>query len=343
MKVASLGALVLALAVGTPAQEIVHPTGVTPEIHAAVQRGLAWLARNQANDGSWRNAGGFGSYPAAMTGLAGMALVASGSTPTRGRYWREVRDATDFLIKLADPGTGVITVLAEERHTMYGHGFATLYLASVFGMEEDQKKQDKLKRVLDKAVLLIASAQSSAGGWIYTPGPNDDEGSVTVTQIQALRACRMAGIVVDKKTIDRAVDYIKRCQNPDGSIRYKLGFNSGGRPAITAAGCAVLYNAGVYEDQEFVDKAIQYCKKHISVAVDNTGHHFYAHLYWSQTLFQRGGQDWTDYYAQFAGWLVRQQDKDGSWNGDSVGPVYGTAIALTILQQPYAYVPIYQR
>jgi hypothetical protein len=272
-----------------------------------------------------------------------MAFVAGGSTPTRGRYWREVRDSADFLLKHADASNGVISVPAEEGRSMYGHGFATLYLASVFGMEEDQRKQDKLKRVLDKAVGLIASAQSSAGGWIYTPDSNSDEGSVTVTQIQALRACRMSGIVVDKKTIDKAVDYIKRCQNPDGSIRYSLGSGGDGRPAITAAGCAVLYNAGVYDDQPFVDKAIQYCKKHIQVTVDNTGHHFYTHLYWSQALFQRGGQDWTDYYAKKAAWLLRQQKKDGSWDGDGVGTVYGTAIALTLLQLPYSYAPIYQR
>ena len=343
MKSALLLAVLATCAAGLRSQEVVYPPGVTREIHEAVQRGLEWLARNQANDGSWRNSGGYGSYPAAMTGLAGMALVAGGSTPTRGRYWREVRDSIDFLLKHADPGTGVVSVPAEEGRSMYGHGFATLYLASVFGMEEDQKKQDKLKRVLDKAVGLIAGAQSSAGGWIYTPDSNSDEGSVTVTQIQALRACRMAGIVVDKKTIDKAVDYIKRCQNPDGSIRYSLGSGGDGRPAITAAGCAVLYNAGVYDDQPFVDKAIQYCKKHIQVTVDNTGHHYYAHLYWSQALFQRGGSDWTDYYTKKAGWLLRQQKKDGSWEGDGVGSVYGTAIALTILLLPYSYAPIFQR
>ena len=338
-----LGAALAAFVMRLPAQDVVHPPGVTRDIHVAVQRGLEWLARNQASDGSWRNAGGYGSYPAAMTGLAGMAFVAGGSTPTRGRYWREVRDANDFLLEHADAGNGLISVPAEEGRSMYGHGFATLYLASVFGMEEDQRKQDKLKRVLDKAVGLIAASQSSAGGWIYTPDSNDDEGSVTVTQIQALRACRMAGIVVDKRTIDKAIDYIKRCQNPDGSIRYKLSYPAEGRPAITAAGCAVLYSAGVYDDQPFVDKAIQYCKKHIQVTVDNTGHHFYTHLYWSQALFQRGGQDWTDYYAKKAAWLLRQQKKDGSWDGDGVGTVYGTAIALTLLQLPYSYAPIYQR
>jgi hypothetical protein len=329
-------------AASAPAQEA-YPPGVTPEVHEAVQRGLAWLSRNQGNDGSWRNSGGYGSYPAAMTGLAGMALVAAGSTPTRGKHWREVRQSVDFLLKHADPNNGVISVPQEEGRSMYGHGFATLYLASVFGMEEDLRKHDRLKRVLDKAVGLISAAQSTAGGWIYTPDSNSDEGSVTVTQVQALRACRMAGIVVDRKTVDKAIDYIKRCQNADGSIRYSLSSGGGGRPAITAAGVAVLYNAGVYDDQPFVDKAVQYCKKHIQVSVDNTGHHYYTHLYWSQALYQRGGDDWIDYYAKMSKWLLRQQKKDGSWEGDGVGSVYGTAIALVVLQLPYALAPIYQR
>jgi squalene cyclase len=336
---AALGALSFA----ARAQDGVYPPGVTKEIQDAIERGLDWLARNQGNDGCWRNSGGYGSYPAAMTGLAGMALIAGGNTPTRGRYYEHVRRAVQFLRKNADSTNGVISVPSEEGRSMYGHGFATLFLASVFGMEEDVREQEKLKRVLDKAVGLIASAQSSAGGWIYTPDSNSDEGSVTVTQIQALRACRMAGIVVDKKTVDRAVDYIKKCQNADGSIRYSLHSGGDGRPAITAAGVAVLYNAGIYDDQPFVDKAVQYCKKQISVTVDNTGHHYYTHLYWSQALYQRGGQDWADYYTKKAAWLLKQQKKDGSWEGDGVGSVYGTAIALLLLQLPYSYAPILQR
>jgi hypothetical protein len=344
MKIACLiMAVGITAAASLSAQNAAYPPGVSPAIHKSIQRGLTWLSRNMANDGSWRNSGGYGSYPAAMTGLAGMAFIASGSTPTRGRYWQEVRKSVGFLMKNADANTGVISIPAEEGRSMYGHGFATLYLASVYGMEEDLRKQAKLKRVLDKAVGLIASAQSSAGGWIYTPDSNSDEGSVTVTQIQALRACRMAGIVVDKKVIDKSVDYIKRCQNVDGSIRYSLNSGGDGRPAITAAGVAVLYNAGIYDDQPFVDKAVQYCKKRIKTSVNNTGHHYYAQLYWSQALYQRGGKDWDDYYKSMAKWLMKQQSKDGSWQGDGVGTVYGTAIALTIFQLPYSYAPIYQR
>jgi len=326
-----------------PAQEVVYPPGVTKEVHDAIQRGLQWLARNQANDGSWRNAGGYGTYPAAMTGLAGMAILASGSTPTRGPHWQRVRSSVDFLVKHADPSNGVISVPQAEGRSMYGHGFATLYLASVFGMEEDLRKQERLKRVLDKAVTLIGSAQSTAGGWIYTPDSNSDEGSVTVTQVQALRACRMSGIIVDKKVIDRAVSYIKRCQNPDGGIRYSLGSGGGSRPAITAAGVAVLYNAGIYDDQPFVEKAYDYCKKHIQITTDNTGHHYYTHLYWAQALYQRGGKDWADYQAKANAYFLKQQKKDGSWEGDGVGGVYGTSIALIILQLPYALAPIFQR
>jgi len=166
---------------------------------------------------------------------------------------------------------------------------------------------------------------------------------VTVTQVQALRACRMAGIVVDKKTIDRAVDYIKKCQNPDGGISYQLGMRGESQLAISAAGIAVLYNAGRYDDQPFVDKALKYVQKHVSPTSDNTGHHFYTQLYYAQALYQRGGKDWDDYLAKFSAWLLRQQRPDGSWDSDGVGPVYATSIALIILQLPYALVPIYQR
>ena len=321
-----------------------EPRSVDAEVQASIDRGLQWLARSQADDGSWRSAGGVGSYPVAMTGLAGMAFLAGGSTPTRGRYWRNVRRAVGYLLDQADPETGYLSPREGEHRGMYGHGFATLFLASVYGMEHDQRTQRRLKRALDNAVGLIAAAQSSAGGWIYQPNSNEDEGSVTVTQVQALRACRMAGIVCDKSVIDRAVDYIKRCQNADGGICYRLSMRgSDSRPAITAAGVAVLYNAGVYDDQPFVDRAVRFCERHLKASVDTTGHHYYAHLYWAQACYQRGGAGWDDYYADLSEWLRGQQRPDGSWRGDNVGAVYGTAVATTVLQLPRALVPVYQR
>ncbi len=337
--ICSLG-LLLAGATALPAQSVRrYPPGVNAKIDAAINRGLDYLVRTQNNDGSWR-ASGYGAYPTAMTALAGMALLGSGSTPTRGRRWQAVRKATNFLIKCAQPD-GVITVVAEEGRSMYGHGFSTMFLAQVYGMEVDARLQKKLHRVLTKAVALICKAQSGAGGWYYTPDSRSDEGSVTVTQMQSLRACRNAGIVVPKKTIDRAVGYIRKSANSDGGISYSM-HGGGSRPPITAAAVAVLYNAGKYDDP-VAKKALKYAVRHLPVNGSGNGHHYYAQLYLAQALYQTGDARWDKYFKKMSKWLLRAQRKDGSWRGDGVGNTYGTAIACTILQLPYALVPIYQR
>ena len=320
----------------------VYPAGVTAAMHAASEGGTNWLLRHQSGDGSWRSAGVQGTYPVAMTSMAAMSLLTGGSAPTRGRHYAAVRGAVAFLKRNADANTGLIAIPAEDGHTMYAHGFATLFLASVSGMEEDAREHEALRRILRRAVSLIEAAQTPSGGWNYTPTAGFDEGSVTVTQIQALRACRMAGIQVSKKTIDQAIDYIRRCQNDDGGIRYRFGIPGESRPAISAAGVAVFYNAGVYDDRDFVDRAVRFCQQRIRVGVDD-GHEYYAQHYWGQALYQRGGADWRAHFEKVGAWLLRDQKPDGSWDGDGVGPVYGTAIALTLLQLPYAYVPIYQR
>jgi hypothetical protein len=317
------------------------PKGITPDIAAAIDRGLHYLARSQGRDGAWRSQGSVGSYPTAMTALAGMAMLGAGSTPTRGRYFLNVRRASEFLVRCQD-AEGTISAFAEEGRGMYGHGFSTMFLAEVYGMEEDQRRQRQLQGILTRAVQLTARSQSAAGGWLYSPDQNGDEGSVTVTQIQALRACSNAGIVVPKETIDRAVGYIRKSANPDGSIRYSVGSGGGGRAPITAAAVAVLYNAGKYDDP-MAEKALIYAKRTLPVSGGGDGHYFYAQLYLAQALWQRGGPDWDDYFKRMAEKLLQLQQRDGSWTGDSVGSTYGTAIALTILQLPYSYVPIYQR
>ena len=91
------------------------------------------------------------------------------------------------------------------------------------------------------------------------------------------------------------------------------------------------------------EKALKFAMRTVQVSSNTTGHHYYAHLSMSQALYQRGGKDWDDYYVKMSAWLLKQQKKDGSWEGDGVGTVYGTAIALTIMLLPYGLAPIYQR
>jgi squalene cyclase len=331
--------LAVVLAARAPSQDLaLFPPGVDAEVAAAIDRGLEFLARTQNRDGSWRTNGGGGGYPVAMTGLAGMAVLCSGSTPTRGKYWRQLRRATEFLLG-TQQSNGLFNV-PDEGQSMYGHGFATLFLSQVHGMEEDQRHQERLHAALSRAVRLIASAQSRAGGWNYTPN-SGDEGSVTVTQMQALRACRNAGIAVPIDVVKRGVQYIAKSANPDGGISYRIGM-SGSRPAITAAAVAVLYSAGRYDDPMAV-KALAYAKRMLPVGDGGQGHAYYAHLYLAQALYYDGGKDWEVYYQRMTRWLLKHQQTDGSWMGDGVGTTYGTAIALIVMQLPYAMVPIYQR
>ena len=73
------------------------------------------------------------------------------------------------------------------------------------------------------------------------------------------------------------------------------------------------------------------------------GHYYYAHLYLAQVMYLSGDSEWHHYFPLMRDTLVNTQDADGSWEGDQVGPTYGTAVALLILQLPYKSLPIMQR
>jgi hypothetical protein len=317
------------------------PQGMTREHQRALDRGLAWLARNQGQDGAWRTGGYYGNVPCAMTASVGMALLSSGSTPTRGKYAKNISRAVTYLMKNFQP-SGLIAAVAEEGRPMYGHGFSTLFLAQVLGMEEDRQRHKRLRVILTKAVELISASQSVRGGWYYTPNSNNDEGSVTVTQMQALRACQDAGVSVPKKTIDKAIRYIVNSANPDGGIRYRAGQGGNSRPAITAAAVATLYHAGKY-GHPMANNALKYARARVTPNLVRMGHYYYAHNYLAQALFQKGGEWWSEYYREMAGRLVQRQAKNGSWTDGRVGPVYTTAVAVVILGLPHGFVPAYRR
>ena len=320
--------------------EAVIPEHLNEQALRAVKNGLDYLSNTQQANGSWSNAGAQG-YPTAMTALAGMGLLCSGSTPDAGPYAPNLKRAVQYLLECAESGPSGLITSDHDGRSMHGHGFAMLFLAECYGDELDVKTQERIRHALEKAVELTAKSQSHAGGWIYTPDANGDEGSVTVTQLQGLRACRNAGIKVPRSTIDRAVKYLEICQNPDGGISYSAQNLGQSRPAISAAAVATLYAAGQY-DSKVAEKCLEYVMSVIS-PTRSDGHYFYTQLYTAQALYQVHDQRYAKYFPQLRDFLLAQQAADGSWAGDGIGPIYGTAVACIILQLPYDYVPIYQR
>jgi len=320
-----------------------RPEMITAETERAIEAGLAYLARTQARNGSWRSRTHYGVYPVAMTALAGLALMAGGNTTSEGPYADNVRRAVHFVLSQAGRN-GLIAAMEEESRSMYGHGFGMLFLAQAYGTEQDPELARDIYRVLVRGIMLTARSQSADGGWLYTPDANSDEGSVTVTQIQALRACRNAGIKVPKSTIERAAAYIEKCANPDGGISYSLRNRGRSRGPITAAAVAVLYNAGQYENP-VAHKALEYTRRNLEAGGMRifSGHRCYGMLYAGQAMYLSNEANWKWFFSKYRDDLVRQQNKDGSWPGDSVGEVYGTATTLIVLQLPYRYLPILQR
>ncbi len=229
-----------------------------PKVQKLISRGLDWIASTQSRLGHWT--ANEGRYPTAMTALAGMALLSEGSTTTQGKYSKNIRRAVDYLLSRSR-ANGLIGDPARDDRYTYGHGYSMLFLSQVLGEEEDESRRKELIDVLTRAVEFTGQAQTAAGGWGYVSakdGSGFDEGSTTITQVQGLRGCRNAGIPVPKEIIDKAINYIRKCTLPDGGVQYSSK-GGGGRPAITAAAIACLFNAGDY-DSEYVPKLQDYCR-----------------------------------------------------------------------------------
>lgn len=336
--------LLMAGAPGALAQDL-YPRHMDANTQKAIKAGLDYLARIQTPDGNYNSgASDTTGYPTSMAALSGMAFLSNGNTPSRGIYADNVKRTTTYLLSLSRP-SGIITDIAESSaRPMHGHGFALLYLASVYGMETEPRTREALKKAITEGIVLTSRAQSNLGGWMYMPGQGD-EGSVTVTQMQALRASSNAGFTVPKATVEGAIKYLERCRAPGGGIIYSASSGGPARLPISAAAIATLYNAGEY-DSKLADECMTYvwaqfqAKK--TVFSKGGGHDYYCHLYAAQAFYQAGNKYWDEYFPSARDQLLKLQRPDGSWTGE-VGPVYATSIALIILQLPYKFVPIYQR
>ncbi|MCA9288054.1 MAG: terpene cyclase/mutase family protein, partial [Phycisphaerales bacterium] len=316
---------------------------ITPELDRAVTAGLAYLASQQEPDGGW----GGGSYGknVAVTALACLAFMGDGNLPDRGPYAENVALGLDYILNNTSPN-GLIAADAANG-PMYGHGFATLFLGEVYGMTAggaDTRLSARTYEALAKAVRLIEQSQNQEGGWRYNPVPFDADTSVTICQIMALRSARNAGLDVPKATIDRAVEYVRSCQNPDGGFRYQRDNGTSAWPR-SAAGVASLFYAGIYED-EGVDRGLDYIDGQSPFPGAGQGrpsHFYYGHYYTVQAMYLAGGEHWAAYWPRIREELIATQGPDGSWVDPSVGSAYGTAMSLIILQMPKRYLPIFQK
>lgn len=332
-----------------------HTQLATPQVRAALERGLAFLAQAQArtDDGSLPRLEAATDVTVALTALGALAFMAGGSTPERGPHAAATARAIDFLLARSDlsesPTHGYISAGASEPTArMHGHGFAALALAQAFTMAPSGARGERIARVLEAAVRRIEASQSVEGGWFYSPLANiEHENSVTVVQLQALRAAHNCGVRVDPRVIRTAVDYIVRCQSDDGAFRYALGPEQKTSVALTAAGLATMQSAGVYEGPA-VQRATDALWRRLVARAEGqeraADFPHYERLYVGIALWtmvdQRGFARW---FEPTAASLVREQRPDGGWGDERYGACYATAMNCLVLSIPDGLLPLFER
>ncbi len=365
-------ALMLSTSVGASAPQGLGPRGddsltivVTPAQEAAVDKGLAWLARTQSPDGSWVAKIGYKlnngyNYTAddkghlGVTALSGMAFLAGGHLPGRGKYGPNVERALDFVLANVQED-GYVTYGGSR---MYDHAFATLFLAEICGMTH----REEVRKRLQKAVDFIVRSQNEQGGWRYEPYATESDMSIVVCQVIALRAARNIGIRVPKATVDRAARYVvdsavtrdSGFEMPGmteiGTFHYQRQVHSRSSFPLTAAGVTALHGLGIYSD-DLIKKGLDYLASNLTSFNAQYGHRerghyyfWYGHYYGVQAMYTAGSPYWEPYFEELRRDLIHLQTEDGSWpNQTGPGTTFGTAVAVLILEIPYRFLPIFQR
>src|SRR5260370_6250833 len=122
-----------------------------------------------------------------------MTMLMEESTFHDGKHAEPLCKAVDWMIAQCRPNGLLASPAEQETLYMFAHGYAMLFLATVYGEEPESDRRRTLEKILNRAVEFTAFAQTKEGGWGYVAsvaGNHFDESASTVCQLQALRAAR---------------------------------------------------------------------------------------------------------------------------------------------------------
>jgi hypothetical protein len=359
------------------------PDPMDLRVREALDKGLKHLASIQNHDGSWSNnvgnklghgyivnRDGHNRSHLGVTAIVCMAFMASGHTPDRGEFSRHVSAGLNFIISTIDPESGW---MSRHQTRMYSHAFATMLLAEVYG----QTRDPVVLRHLRNATKFIVDSQNQQGAWRYVPDQQDSDMSVTVCQLQALRAAANVGVVVPENAIERATMYVRQSYihgaRNAGGFRYQLDWDDRSTFTLTAAGIVALQSAGQYDSHTYegeiagrprqitidLNRSIEFLMRH---RPDRQGSRltpnsrlpvygfWYGHYYAAQAMFQYqfvNERLWENWNRMNREHFLAMQHPNGAWTDeiggwDAENNAYATAMACLVLGIPRGFLPIFQ-
>ena len=341
-------------------------------VEKSVDHALAWIASQQAADGS------FPTLPAgqpAVTSLCVLGFLSRGDQPGTGPYGPQLDRAIDFVLScqmsngvFSYAPLGTTHVHNSPVHTaIYNHAIAGLMLGELFGQVTGERAR-RVKPAIESALKFERDLQTrdkahafDKGGWRYLLLRStdidvaDSDMSVTAWMLMFLRSARNAEFNVPQTWIDEAMVYVRECwKEKEGVFYYALtgpGDVRTGR-AMVAAGALSLSLAGQHQTPTALAAGnwlLAHPFTRYGEVVGGYDRFFYGAYYCSQAAAQLGGRYWEGIYPPLVNALLNSQSPDGSWpveigHGDSAfGNVYTTAMAVLSLTPPYQLLPVYQR
>ena len=348
--------------------------GGSPDAERAIKSGLAWLARQQTNDGHWELHQGYPdagrSYIKTDTGataLALLALLGHGHTHQIGEHHEVVAKGLKWLQKIQDRTTGDLHDQRQEEGrnpAFYAHSMATIALCEDLALTRD----DQLRPSAELAVkYLINSQHPDMGGWKYRPLTQRvmlGDISVTAWALMALHSARIAGINVAPEEFERSSRFLDRVQELGGA-RYK--YEPDEPPARvtvarTAIGLLCRQWLGWPKNYPPMIDGVKFLMEPRNRPEWSAGRrNVFEWYYITQVVHNIGGDDWKQWNSAVRDAVIRNQvtggsgkagtDTRGSWNpkpegqgeeyADKAGRLYLTAMCILILETPYRHRPIY--
>ena len=306
----------------------------------AIANGMKWLERAQVARGGYRSDAGQ-AEDIGCTALVGLAMLADGSTPIVGPNRLRLRAITNYLIKKIKvmPESNITSKTDTQLQGKIGlqaHSFfALLYLTQIAGESHLTEPTLESARKLCDAVTTAQLDNGSWGrtSWAPTLG--------TVMGWTSLRSAHFAGLDVGgspEKTAKHLIESME-VQATQQNWMHQLYKN--------AAGIRVLY-AMNKDDQPIVKSSFRDVLN--LVKNDNTafnqagGEEYLAFHLITETMLQKGGEDWNTWFPEVRDKICGVQNADGSWTGHHciTSRTFCTAAACLVLSAPNRYLPISQ-
>jgi hypothetical protein len=326
----------------------------TPGTERAVRSALAWIARQQQQDGSWSLKGPYADGASsenlsAATAMALLAFQGNNNTHLTGEYKSHVSKGIKFLIKHQDEDGNFFTAGGRRDQWLYTQGQCTIAICELYAMSRDEA----LREPAERAVQFCLKAQHSLGGWRYAPG-SDSDTSVTGWMMMALQSARMGGIEVPQQNLDLIHNYLDKASSSGGS---RYGYQVGGQATETMTAEALLCRQylGWPRDDARLKKGVAWLLED-----ENLPNAEYPNVYYwyyaTQVMHHMEGREWKAWNNAMRDMLVGLQadagKEKGSWHPDrpkpdkygaDAGRLYQTCLSTYILEVYYRHLPLYMQ